>query len=123
MTKDDLNEYFVTIVYKNGYKLNHIQTLDSKVNNYMNYVFDIEKNQKESLVKKMSYKLMMKLCDINEEPVFSNYRMFRKNVKDSLINNVSKEYYILPLGNVFPSEIKEYIIFNILFIPSSKFFF
>lgn len=50
LTKDDLNEYFVAIVYKNGYKLNHIQTLDSKVNNYMNYVFDIEKNQKESLV-------------------------------------------------------------------------
>jgi glycosyltransferase involved in cell wall biosynthesis len=49
----------------------------------------VQKNQKESLVKKMSYKLMMKLCDINEEPVFSNYRMFRKNVKESLINSSS----------------------------------
>lgn len=49
----------------------------------------VQKNQKESLVKKMSYKLMMKLCDINEETVFSNYRMFRKNVKESLINSSS----------------------------------
>lgn len=39
----------------------------------------------------------------------NNYYL-NKNIKDSLINNVSKEYYILPLGNVFPSEIKEYII-------------
>ncbi len=49
----------------------------------------IQKEQKEFLIKKISYKLMMKICDINEEPVFSNYRMFRKNVKESLINSSS----------------------------------
>jgi hypothetical protein len=40
----------------------------------------------------------------------NNKYYLNKNRNDSLINNVSKEYYILPLGNVFPSEIKEYII-------------
>lgn len=34
-----------------------------------------------------------------------------KNIKDTLIKNVNNnDYYILPLGNVFPNEIKEYII-------------
>lgn len=50
LTEEDFKEYYVGIVYKEGYKLNHIQNLNSTRNNRMNYVFSSEKSDKLSLV-------------------------------------------------------------------------
>ena len=50
LTKEDFEEYYVGIVYKEGYKLNYLQSLSSTTNNLVNYVFDVEKSQKDSLV-------------------------------------------------------------------------
>ena len=50
LTEEDFEEYYVGIVYKDGYKLNHIQNLNSTRNNRMNYIFNSEKNNKPSLV-------------------------------------------------------------------------
>lgn len=50
LTKEDFEEYYVGIVYKEGYKLNHLQNLLSTRNNTTNYIFDTEKAEKASLV-------------------------------------------------------------------------
>ena len=50
LTEEDFEEYYVGIVYKDGYKLNHIQNLNSTRNNRMNYVFSSEKSDKLSLL-------------------------------------------------------------------------
>lgn len=50
LTEEDFEEYYVGIVYKEGYKLKHLQSLASTKNNKINYVFDVEKSEKPSLV-------------------------------------------------------------------------
>ncbi len=50
LTKEDFEEYYVGIVYKDGYKLNHLQSLSTTTTNSVNYIFNTEKAQKESLV-------------------------------------------------------------------------
>ena len=50
LTEEDFEEYYVGIVYKEGYKLNYLQSLPSTTNNLVNYIFNVEKSQKDSLV-------------------------------------------------------------------------
>ena len=50
LTEEDFEEYYVGIVYKEGYKLKYLQSLPSTRNNKINYIFDTEKSEKESLV-------------------------------------------------------------------------
>lgn len=50
LTEEDFEEYYVGIVYNDGYKLNHLQNLNSTRNNRMNYIFSGEKTDKASLV-------------------------------------------------------------------------
>lgn len=50
LTEEDFEEYYVGIVYKEGYKLNYLQSLNSTRNNRMNYIFNSEKSDKSSLV-------------------------------------------------------------------------
>ena len=40
----------------------------------------------------------------------SNTYYLNKKIKDPLIKNIDKEFNILPLGNIFPNEIKEHLI-------------
>lgn len=50
LTEEDFEEYYVGIVYNEGYRLNYLQSLDSTRNNKMNYIFSSEKSDKSSLV-------------------------------------------------------------------------
>ena len=50
LTKEDFEEYYVGIVYKKGYKLNHLQNLNTTKSGDMYSVFSAEKNAKDSLV-------------------------------------------------------------------------
>lgn len=50
LTEEDFEEYYVGIVYKEGYKLKYLQSLNSTRNNRMNYIFNSEKSDKSSLV-------------------------------------------------------------------------
>lgn len=50
LTEADFNEYYVGIVYKEGYKLNHIQNLIATKAGDMYSIFATEKNAKDSLV-------------------------------------------------------------------------
>ena len=50
LTEEDFEEYYVGIAYKDGYKLNYLQSVDSTRGNRMNYIFKSEKSDKSSLV-------------------------------------------------------------------------
>lgn len=50
LTEEDFEEYYVGIAYKDGYKLNYLQSVDSTRGNKMNYIFKSEKSNKASLV-------------------------------------------------------------------------
>ena len=50
LTKEDFQDYYVAIAYKDGYKLNNIQKVPSEESRSVNYVFNTEKTNKSSLV-------------------------------------------------------------------------
>ena len=50
LTEEDFEEYYVAIAYKDGAKLKYLQSVSSTRNNKVNYIFDMEKSNKESLV-------------------------------------------------------------------------
>ena len=50
LTEEDFEEYYVAIVYKDGSKLKHLQSVSSTKNNKVNYIFNTEKSNKDSLV-------------------------------------------------------------------------
>lgn len=50
LTEEDFEEYYVAIAYQEGAKLKHLQNVSSTRNNAINYIFDTEKSNKDSLV-------------------------------------------------------------------------
>ena len=50
LTEEDFEEYYVAIAYKDGYKLNYLQSLGATKGLKMNYIFNTEKSDKSSLV-------------------------------------------------------------------------
>lgn len=50
LTEEDFEEYFVGIVYKEGLRLKYLQSVPASGSKTVNYIFDTEKGNKESLV-------------------------------------------------------------------------
>lgn len=50
LSEEDFKEYYVAIAYKEGYKLNHLQSVEATRGNRINYIFNSEKSNKDSLV-------------------------------------------------------------------------
>ncbi len=91
-----------------GYLLDMIDFLD-KEKEY-DEVAMVQKERKEdskfmSFCKNAFYNLMNKLCDIELENVASDFRMFRKNVRDSILSLSEKKR--------FSKVIFSWVVFNV----------
>ncbi len=95
-----------------GYLLDMIDFLD-KEKEY-DEVAMVQKERKEdskfmSFCKNAFYNLMNKLCDIELENAASDFRMFRKNVRDSILSLSEK--------NRFSKGIFAWVGFNVKYLP------
>jgi len=95
-----------------GYLLEMISFLD-KEKDY-DEVAMVQKERKEdskfmAVCKNVFYNLMNKLCDIELENAASDFRMFRKNVRDSILSLSEK--------NRFSKGIFAWVGFNVKYLP------
>lgn len=98
LTEKDFNYYYVTIIYKSGYKLEHIDTVKSAENFITNYVFSEEESDADNIVviitpKYEEYQFNVILSNekiaISSEKAFEIYNENIDVIKQK--NNISKE--------------------------------
>lgn len=101
LTEKDFEYYYVTILYKNGYKLEHTDTIESTESLMTNYVFSEEKSNTDNIVVIISpnyeeYQFNVVLSnekiDISSEKAFEIYRENIDEIKEK--NNIDKDVSI-----------------------------
>lgn len=85
LTEEDFEEYYVAITYKEGNKLKHLQSVSSTKNNKVNYIFDTEKSNKESLVL-----IVTPLTDDSSSSIFIKNKEKFNISEDDAIKTVSE---------------------------------
>lgn len=102
LTEEDFEEYYVAITYKEGNKLKHLQSVSSTKNNKVNYVFDTEKSNKESLAL-----IVTPLTDDSSSSIFIKNKEKFNISEDDAIKTVSEN--IKELNSELVLDVDNYV--------------
>lgn len=102
LTEEDFEEYYVAITYKEGNKLKHLQSVSSTKNNKVNYIFDAEKSNKESLVL-----IVTPLTDDSSSSIFIKSKEKFNISEDDAIKTVSEN--IKELNSELVLDVDNYV--------------